>query len=825
MRRYGCFLIVISILGLAAAPGARAASFVVNSTADAVDVMPGDGICATDAATCTLRAAIQETNALSGADTITVPAGTYTIAIAGAGEEAAATGDLDITGNLTITGAVGGETIVSGGGLDRVFDVLAPAVVTLSRLTIQSGNASTPDAPGGGIRNAGALTLSTMAIRGNTAAGDGGGMANRTGGSAQLTNVTVTGNGAGARGGGIANDTGGTLQLTSVTVSGNSALQGGGLDNFGNADVVNTIVANSLTGGTCAGAVVNSLGHNLDSGTTCLFTQMGDLQNKDPKLAPIFDTGTTFVLPLQTGSPAIDAGDNLNCPSADQRGQLRPADGNGDGMYICDIGAYEVAGAVLPTPTVTPTGTATNTPSPPATTNTPTPTRTPVGGSISLSQVLAHPGEQVVFTATLSTKGASIASTQNDIAFDSTNIPIAVLPNAVPDCTVNPQLAKEATSFTFRPPGCSGATCTSVHAAVLSTMNTNAIPDGSVLYTCKVNVAPNAPANEYPLTIAEVILQSPNGQPLPNPVGSNGAIVVLVPTPTRTPGAGDCCQCSQPLACGPGTNGCGACAVVFGATCDGVSGQCIPFTATPTGTATPTPSQTPVVTATGTTTPTPPNTRTPTATSSPTPTASSTPTPVPETGTPAATPTATPSASSTSTPSSTSTASTTTPTETTTATGVSTPTPTGTPSGTSTASPTPSETGIVTATVTDTATATATGTRTEGLTPTPSATASDTATPTASETVTPTAVSTPNATTTETPSPTASASPIPRVCAGDCDHSGEVSITDLVVMVNVALESAPVSNCTAGDINADGQITVDEILVAVGDSLDGCPAP
>ena len=43
---------------------AHAKRFNVNSTQDAVDLNPGDGICATATGECTLRAAIQETNAL-----------------------------------------------------------------------------------------------------------------------------------------------------------------------------------------------------------------------------------------------------------------------------------------------------------------------------------------------------------------------------------------------------------------------------------------------------------------------------------------------------------------------------------------------------------------------------------------------------------------------------------------------------------------------------------------------------------------------------------------------------------------------------------------
>jgi parallel beta-helix repeat protein len=46
---------------------------------------------------------------------------------------------------------------------------------------------------------------------------------------------------------------------------------------------------------------------------------------------------------LSAGSPAIDAGDNANCPATDLDGQSRPSDGNDppDGFADCDIGAVE----------------------------------------------------------------------------------------------------------------------------------------------------------------------------------------------------------------------------------------------------------------------------------------------------------------------------------------------------------------------------------------------------------------------------------------------------------------------------------------------------
>jgi hypothetical protein len=42
-------------------------------------------------------------------------------------------------------------------------------------------------------------------------------------------------------------------------------------------------------------------------------------------------------------------------------------------------------------------------------------------------------------------------------------------------------------------------------------------------------------------------------------------------------------------------------------------------------------------------------------------------------------------------------------------------------------------------------------------------------------------------------------------------------------MVNIALDETPLDACTAGDANGDGKITVDEIVLAVNNALEGCP--
>ncbi|MEZ4767380.1 MAG: CSLREA domain-containing protein [Caldilineales bacterium] len=102
-------LVLVLMTGLLLAVGtgvAAAAGIEVNSVVDAPDAIPGDGLCETSVpGQCTLRAAVQEANALPGAETVVVPPGTYLLTLAGADEDEAATGDLDITGDTTIKGA------------------------------------------------------------------------------------------------------------------------------------------------------------------------------------------------------------------------------------------------------------------------------------------------------------------------------------------------------------------------------------------------------------------------------------------------------------------------------------------------------------------------------------------------------------------------------------------------------------------------------------------------------------------------------------------------------------------------------------------------
>ncbi len=261
-------LAVAALLGLALAAGVvragpAALTLTVDSTLDEPDATPGDGTCAsTPSGQCTLRAAIQETNARASHDTILLPAGVYALTITGKNEDAAAQGDLDITGDLTLSGAGWTSSVVDGNSLDRVFDVFTPAAVVLSGLTVQNGRLDAADGPaysGGGIRQnypGSSLTLDQVRVQGNTAGDSGGGLYNNAG-TAILQGALVVGNQA-RYAGGLRNT--GTMTLLDTTVSGNqSTYYGGGLLSSSRL-VLTSSTIDANTAGTNGGGVYVPLG-------------------------------------------------------------------------------------------------------------------------------------------------------------------------------------------------------------------------------------------------------------------------------------------------------------------------------------------------------------------------------------------------------------------------------------------------------------------------------------------------------------------------------------------------------------------------------------
>ena len=83
--------------------------------------------------------------------------------------------------------------------------------------------------------------------------------------------------------------------------------------------------------------------------------------------------------------------------------------------------------------------------------------------------------------------------------------------------------------------------------------------------------------------------------------------------------------------------------------------------------------------------------------------------------------------------------------------------------------------------------------------------------------------STPTPTATNAP-PSPSNTPFTEVCLGDCNGSGDVTVDELLTMVNIAQDTDELSSCPEADHNHDGSVTIDEIVAAVANAFDGCPA-
>lgn len=152
----------------------------------------------------------------------------------------------------------------------------------------------------------------------------------------------------------------------------------------------------------------------------------------------------------------------------------------------------------------------------------------PGGTALSLSKASGAPGQRVEVSVVLHTGGAKIAGTQNDIVFDPSQVAIAPNADGTPACSANAALRKNGTAFSFLPKGCRpmiGNGCTTVRALVLSLNNVDPIADGSTLYTCKVQIGPQAKPSAQRLTMTRQGFSDPKGVEIQGSA-SNGSVRV-----------------------------------------------------------------------------------------------------------------------------------------------------------------------------------------------------------------------------------------------------------------------------------------------------------
>ena len=312
-------------------------------------------------------------------------------------------GELTLSTSTTIIGPGADMLTIDAENNSRVLrlddeDNNTTQAVNINGITITNGNGQSPaEARAGGcILSFEGLTLNDSVITGCRSPGRGGGIYSRFG-SLSLNNTTISKNRGGNQGGGISIRQN-TVTITHSTISDNEDLDGAGVyvSSGSNVDIINTtvsnnqslvnvsfglffkggshniinstVVHNSRSGiGVRNGAQVDisnsivadnlesdcdfsglngdSVNHNnLDTDGSCDVFATNHITVADAKLEPLnFYGGPTQTHRPQPDSPVVDAGDDLLCEATDQRGQIRPQDGDANGSAACDIGAVELA--------------------------------------------------------------------------------------------------------------------------------------------------------------------------------------------------------------------------------------------------------------------------------------------------------------------------------------------------------------------------------------------------------------------------------------------------------------------------------------------------
>ncbi|MGH9571207.1 MAG: hypothetical protein ACRD4F_16290, partial [Candidatus Angelobacter sp.] len=337
-------------------------TFIVNRTDDPTPVSPACNGAAND---CSLREAILSANAVAGTDTISVPAGTYTLTLPRiAGDFTGQHGTLEVTDSVNIVGAGQNTTIIQGGALanlsdsvDKVFsfnqDISAftNATVSVSNLTIQHGRnrgdcCGLQDGFGGafdfdtGSPGTATLTLTNVTLQNNAIFDGQGGaftMFNTLNGSgfATLSNVIVQNNDATANATGCCGDGGGGvidarshIVMSNVQVLNNHTHANAGINPTGGGlffSGQHTQPQSHISGGSISGNTAAGIGGGINSIATLLIDGGTVISNNTSGTDANFAGG---------GGIRNDAFDGLSLSKVAIIGNTTT--GNGGGIYTGD---------------------------------------------------------------------------------------------------------------------------------------------------------------------------------------------------------------------------------------------------------------------------------------------------------------------------------------------------------------------------------------------------------------------------------------------------------------------------------------------------------
>ncbi len=303
-------------------------SYVVSSTADTLDA----GTLRTGVNWADISTNPNLENLFDPAPNTVNFTATGTIALSGGALALSNNGGTNV--QKSIQGPGSGMLTISGNGASGVFSVASGVTASITGLTVTGGLTQTD---GAGIDNAGALTISGLAVTNNSGR-FGGGIENESTGTLSVSNSSFSGNEAssgggainnfnqltlsndtftgneGFLGGALANQANGSLSIDESTLSSNTAItQGGGISNLGTLTISNSSVVSNTSDAAGGGIEQGSTGTLSVTNTTIAFnsaTKGGGISTSGPitlinvtiadnSLASLADTGGG--LDLETG--------------------------------------------------------------------------------------------------------------------------------------------------------------------------------------------------------------------------------------------------------------------------------------------------------------------------------------------------------------------------------------------------------------------------------------------------------------------------------------------------------------------------------------------
>jgi hypothetical protein len=273
---------------------------------------------------------------------------------------------------------ISGLTFTNGNGTSKIANNRGGCILSFESLTLNesviTGCESNVD--GGGVWSRyGTLSLNNTTVSNNTANFKGGGVYTREA-PANISNSTVSGNStiagtsSSSRGAGLYLRSGGEVSVSTISNNLSMGNRSGGIEVYSNATLVivnstifnnqgvgifpnsnNTfLISNSIIAanseGDCDFTEITDQSanqNNLDSDGSCNVFSINHLTVDNPMLEPLaFYGGPTKTHRPKLNSPVVDVGDDSLCELFDQRGEIRPQDGDANGSAICDIGAVEL---------------------------------------------------------------------------------------------------------------------------------------------------------------------------------------------------------------------------------------------------------------------------------------------------------------------------------------------------------------------------------------------------------------------------------------------------------------------------------------------------